>query len=73
MSWPRRRTAKGRRYGTLLVDVETRRPVDILEDRSSDSFANAVTNGLSLPWSSGAVEGHVNRIQDAQTANVRTR
>jgi transposase len=30
---------KGRRYGTLLVDVETRRPVDILQDRSSDSFA----------------------------------
>jgi transposase len=30
---------KGRRYGTLLVDVETRRPVDILDDRSSDSFA----------------------------------
>ena len=23
---------------------------------------DAVTNGLSLPWSSGAVEGHVNRI-----------
>jgi transposase len=30
---------KGRRYGTLLVDVETRRPVDILDDRSSGSFA----------------------------------
>jgi transposase len=30
---------KGRRYGTLLVDVETRRPVDILGERSSDSFA----------------------------------
>jgi transposase len=30
---------KGRRYGTLMVDVETRRPVDILDDRSSDSFA----------------------------------
>jgi transposase len=30
---------KGRRYGTLLIDVETRRPVDILDDRSSDSFA----------------------------------
>ena len=30
---------KGRRYGTLLVDVETRRPVDILDERSSDSFA----------------------------------
>jgi transposase len=23
---------------------------------------DAVTNGLSLPWSSGAVEGHVNHI-----------
>jgi transposase len=30
---------KGRRYGTLLVDVETRRPVDILGERSWDSFA----------------------------------
>jgi len=29
---------KGRSYGTLLVDVETRRPVDILPERSSDSF-----------------------------------
>ena len=31
---------KGRRYGTLLVNVETRRPVDILDDRSADSFAD---------------------------------
>ena len=30
---------KGRRYGTLLVDVETRRPVDILPERSAASFA----------------------------------
>jgi hypothetical protein len=30
---------KGHSYGTLLVDVETRRPVDILEERSSESFA----------------------------------
>ena len=30
---------KGRRYGTLLVDVETRRPADILPERSADSFA----------------------------------
>jgi transposase len=30
---------KGRSYGTLLVDVETRRPVDILDERSSKSFA----------------------------------
>jgi transposase len=30
---------KGRNYGTLLVDVETRRPVDILAERSAESFA----------------------------------
>jgi hypothetical protein len=30
---------KGHSYGTLLVDVEARRPVDILEKRSADSFA----------------------------------
>jgi transposase len=24
---------------------------------------DAVTNGLALPWSSGSVEGHVNRIK----------
>jgi hypothetical protein len=30
---------QGRRYGTLLIDVETRRPVDILDERSADSFA----------------------------------
>jgi hypothetical protein len=30
---------KGHRYGTLLVDVETRRLVDILDERSSESFA----------------------------------
>jgi hypothetical protein len=34
---------------------------------------DAVANGLNLPWSSGAVEGHVNRIKDAQTTNVWTR
>jgi transposase len=30
---------KGHSYGTLLVDVEARRPVDILDERSSESFA----------------------------------
>jgi hypothetical protein len=39
---------------------------------------DAVTAGLTLSWSSGAVEGHVNRRpcqpdQDAETAGVRPR
>ena len=30
---------KGRRYGTLLVDIENSRPVATLDDRSADSSA----------------------------------
>ncbi|WBO68957.1 ISL3 family transposase [Streptomyces camelliae] len=32
-------TRKGRHYGTILVDVETRRPVDLLSDREASSLA----------------------------------
>ncbi len=31
---------KGRRYGTILCDLERRRPVDLLPERSADSFAS---------------------------------
>ncbi|MFF4732047.1 transposase [Streptomyces mirabilis] len=37
-------TRKGRHYGTVLVDVESRRPVDLLPDQEASSLAAWLAN-----------------------------
>ncbi|MFF2205328.1 hypothetical protein [Streptomyces sp. NPDC058145] len=52
------------RRGQLLPAGST--PSDRTTCPASDGIdrgIDAVTAGLTLPWSSGAVEGHVNRIK----------
>ncbi|GGW13226.1 hypothetical protein GCM10018980_71300 [Streptomyces capoamus] len=38
-------TREGRHYGTVLVEIETRRPVDLLPDREASSLAPGSPNG----------------------------
>jgi transposase len=63
---------KGCTYGTVLVDVEAGWVVDVLPMRGFAGFLrqdlDAVTAGLNLRWSSGVVEGHVNRVKSLKRA-----
>jgi transposase len=51
---------RGHSYGTLLVDVQARRPVDILAERSADSFARA----------SAAVRSACTPVQDPSASRL---
>lgn len=69
--WSKR---KGHSYGTILVDLEAHRPVDLLPDRSAESFAKWLKehNGVEIisrdrgtEYISGANEGAPDAIQVA--------
>ncbi|MFD4754347.1 transposase family protein [Streptomyces sp. NPDC058426] len=49
-------TRKGRHYGTVPVDVESRRPVDLLPDREASSLAAWLAKRPGWRWS--AAIGH---------------
>nr|WP_229924703.1 transposase family protein [Streptomyces sulfonofaciens] len=49
-------TRKGRHYGTVLVDVESRRPVDLLPDRKPPACPLGSRSGQGSKWS--AAIGH---------------
>ncbi len=57
---------KGRSYGTILVDLETHQPVDLLPDRSAESFAKwlrehpgveIISRDRGVEYIKGATEG----------------
>jgi len=65
---------KGQEYGTLLVDLEKRRPIDLLPDRSQDTLkawlrshpeVELVTRDRSLEYKAGMQAGAPQAIQIA--------
>jgi transposase len=65
---------KGHVYGTILVDIETRRPVDMLPERSAESFRAWLDAHLGVEiicrdrggcYAEGAAEGAPLAIQVA--------
>ena len=65
---------KGRTYGTILVDLERRRPLDLLPDRSASTFASwlrrepqirLVARDRSTEYARGAAMGAPEAVQVA--------
>jgi transposase len=50
---------RGHHYGTILMHIDTRRPIDLLPGRATATVAAR----LSPRYSSGTAEGHNNKIK----------
>jgi transposase len=73
---------RGHTYGTILVDAEQRRPVDLLPDRTATSLAEwlqaypsieVVTRDRSATYAEGAARGAPQAIQVADRFHVIVR
>lgn len=67
-------TRKGRTYGTILVDLEQHRPIELLSDRSAQTLENwlrehpgieIISRDRSTEYNKGATAGAPNAIQVA--------
>ncbi len=70
---------KGQTYGTILVDLETGKPIDLLSERSADQFAHWLTDhpGVSIIsrdrggiYAEGAKKGAPDAVQVADRWHI---